>query len=932
MDNSSSIRTAIAAVCLVCLLATTPVASLAARAASAAAHTTTTAALAFAPGEPACRADEFVHEGAREVKEDKKPGDEKLEDDKPEDKKAAGNPSPGAPVETGATPPSQHGTPSQQTTIIIVAERMLTGPQSFPQQRSGGRIFLPVTSIARALGDVIEVDPAKRVVRVRRQTGVVAQFDAQLNQVSENNSLVLSVSNAADITFPPNPDELMLPLEIVSALLDASVRVDESAHAIRITRGRAHADTVRTGAGRAPFELYQIGYDYNLNSYSASSHQSLTLRADGRIGDGRFNLLTNSSVGAGASFAPLRNGTFTYERPNEQRFTGGDFGTGTDLLFMSSTMRGVSAQLPVRNVRLTIFAGRAISGVSTLQPQASTLSELQTPDLIQPHKIHYDTNVFGASATFNASAGAASSYRPRQTLFSVGAIRFDGAGRSGQMVTGSARHASTRGRFQADLAVGRFNGTRTDGSRVDGGALAADLSASYDLSNRLTIQGRYTQIGANFLSAQAGLYEPSRAVSGGATWRPAGWLAASLTGSFSTRPADALLRERQRERFITATFNLTPRRNFPSLFFSHTESRTTKTGGAYTLVNAAKDFSGWRLFLNATRIKSFGPAFLNAQVGANVRLGEAGALGLSQSFGSRGALGGALDWNGQSFLKQRVSFGAGFNYNRIANSPIAIAGRVFTNVQLPRRTTLGFTYSHGQTGPQILLSLRGSLLSTRRSDASINAPVAELNSYGAFYGRVYQDINLNGQFDAGLDKPQANVKVRVDGSRYVVSDESGRYRVDNVHTGEHEINLDLLSVRADLTLLDGAQQTASLLQGRDSIVDFRLVRTGRITGLVWLDANGNNRLDEGEQPLAGVRVVTGSGRDTLTDENGVFLIGDLPPGEHAVLIDEKTLPEKTVSASGTLAAKVLAGSESGNINFPITPAPPEIKRFASNGN
>jgi hypothetical protein len=938
MDNSSSIRTALAAVCLVCLLATTPAVGLIAHAASFPPRMTG----ARASVEPARRSGEAsaFSEAASEGKEDKKTGNKKGEDKKGEDKKAAGSPSPNSSDATGVAAPLQsqrETSPQQQTTIIIVADRMLTGPQSFPQRRSGGRLFLPVAGIARALGDVLKVDAAKRIVEVRRQTGVVAEFNAQLNQVSENNSSILSVSNASDIIFPPNADELMLPSEIVSALLDASVRVDEAAHAIRITRGRAQANTVRAGAGRAPFELYGLGYDYNLNSYAASSQQSLTLRADGRIGDGRFNLLTNSSVGTGGGgFGLLRNGTFTYERPNEQRLTGGDFGTGTDLLFMSSTMRGVSAQIPVRAVRLTLFAGRAISGVSQWQPpqlQASTLPEFQTPELIQPHKIRYDTNVYGASATFNLSGGAATAYGPNQTLFSVGVIRFEGAGRSGEMFTGSARYASARGRFQGDVGAGRFNGTRADGSRVDGGALAADLSAAYDLSNRLTIQGRYTHIGANFLGTQAGLHEPVTAASGGATWRPADWLAASLTGSFSTRPADALLlRQRQRERFINATFNLTPRRAWPSVFFSHTQNSTTQAGGAYTLVNAAKDFSGWRLFLNATRIKTFGPAFLNAQMGANVRLGEAGALGLSQSFGSRGALGGAVDWNGQSFLDKRISFGAGFNYNRVANSPVNVAGRVSTTVRLPRLTTLAFTYLQGQTGPQILLSLRGSLLRTRKSESSINAPVAELNSYGAFYGRVYQDINLNGQFDAGLDKPQANVKIRVDGSRYVVSDESGRYRVDHVRIGEHEINLDLLSVRADLTLLDGAQQAAGLLQGRDSIVDFRLVRTGRITGLVWLELNGNNRLDEGEQPLAGVRVVTGSSRDTLTDDNGVYVIGDLPPGEQAVLIDEKTLPEKTVSAHGTLTAKVLAGSESGNLNFPVTPAPPEIKRFASNGN
>ncbi|HKQ53151.1 MAG TPA: carboxypeptidase-like regulatory domain-containing protein, partial [Pyrinomonadaceae bacterium] len=241
-------------------------------------------------------------------------------------------------------------------------------------------------------------------------------------------------------------------------------------------------------------------------------------------------------------------------------------------------------------------------------------------------------------------------------------------------------------------------------------------------------------------------------------------------------------------------------------------------------------------------------------------------------------------------------------------------------------------YLQGNSGPQLLLSLRGPLLRARRAEVFASAPVSELNSYGTYRGRVYQDVNLDGRFEGGVDKPQANVKVRVDGSRYVVSDEEGRYTIENVHVGEHQIHLDLLSVRADLTMLDDAAQAATLEPGRDLIVDFRLVRTGRIAGVVWLDTNGNNQLDEGEQPLADVRVVTGSGRDTLTDENGVFTISDLPPGEHAVLIDEKTLPEKTVSPAGTLSVQVQAGSETANVNFSITPAPPEIKRFASAGN
>jgi hypothetical protein len=127
-------------------------------------------------------------------------------------------------------------------------------------------------------------------------------------------------------------------------------------------------------------------------------------------------------------------------------------------------------------------------------------------------------------------------------------------------------------------------------------------------------------------------------------------------------------------------------------------------------------------------------------------------------------------------------------------------------------------------------------------------------------------------------------------------------------------------------LLDNTQQQVTINSNRDAIVDFRVVRTGRITGVVWLDANGNGRLDEGEQLLPDVRVVTGSGRDTLTDEKGYFIIGDLPPGEHILLLDEKTIPEKTRSVAGSQTVRVAAGNET-TTTFPVAPLPDQIKKF-----
>jgi Copper amine oxidase N-terminal domain len=817
-----------------------------------------------------------------------------------------------------------------QGTTIIVDGRTLAGPFSFPQQRAG-RTFLPVVGIARALGDSVTVNAAARTVEVQRRTGVAADFNAELNQVRENGSVILAVSTSADIIFPPNAEELMLPVEIISALLDVSIHLDEATRAIQITRGGpVHADTVRPGAGRSLFELYEAEYDYNFNMYPSASVHNLTLRSTGRIGDGRFSLITNSGNGTGSGgLGLLRNGTLTYERPGGQRFTGGDFSTGTDLLFMSVAMRGGLAQIPVRGMRVTAFGGRSISGTFQAQPQlpytdaTGAQQQQQQQVAATPYKLSYDTNVAGAYVTFGPAARGG--YGSRGLLFSTGGMYFSGPTRSGRLMTGSMRYSSRRAWVQGDVGVGSFSRVGEDGRRAGSTGLAAELSGSFNVTDNLTVQGRYAHTSTGFQGLQSGSYVPINTVAGGLTWRARPWLTTTLYASSSRRP-DA---PGQRERFIAATVSVTPRPGLPSVFFSHTQSRMSQGGsGAFTLLSAGKDFSRWRLFLNATRSKTLGPAFVNAQLSASLRLGESSTLQASQSFGSRGARGGTLDWQTPSLFNRRINFGAGLGYLRSDSTPMQTIQKLSAAVNLPRGNSLQFAYLHSQTGPQLLLSLRGPIFrGGRRAEAARNASTAELNNFGAFYGRVYQDGNLNGRYDPGLDRPQANVQVRVDGNRYVTTDENGLFRIEAVHTGDHLVYLDLLTVRADLTMLDDPQRTVTLLPGRDSIVDFRLVRTGRLTGIVWFDANGNSLIDENETPLPDVRIVAGSGRDTLTDENGVFALGDLPPGEHVLLIDEKTLPENTKSAGGSITVKVLAGTETRDLNLPVITIPAQIKRF-----
>jgi hypothetical protein len=256
-------------------------------------------------------------------------------------------------------------------------------------------MFLPIVAIARSLGDSVNVDRQARSVEVQRQTGTIASFSAQLNQVRENGSVILVVSNTADIVFPPNQEELMLPIEIIAPLLDVSIIVDHNNRSVRVRRGPTEQVAVRPGTSHGAFELYEADYTYNSNRYSSFFNQNLTLRSTGRLSDGRFNFLANFAGGTAQSPLSLRNGVFSYDRPNGQRLIAGDFGTGNDLQFLSSSARGMWAQQPFSRMRITAFGGRSASGQSTFLPPP-TMPAGQKSEPSQQQGFKYDTNMFGS--------------------------------------------------------------------------------------------------------------------------------------------------------------------------------------------------------------------------------------------------------------------------------------------------------------------------------------------------------------------------------------------------------------------------------------------------------------------------------------------------------------------------------------------------------
>jgi hypothetical protein len=239
---------------------------------------------------------------------------------------------------------------AEQQLIIEVNGQALIGPFSSPQRR-GTRIFLPVVSIAKALGDTLTVKPSARAVEIRRQTGEVVELDLELKQIRENGSVVLSFTDSGDITFTSNAEELMLPIEWMAALFGASVHIDNAVNVIRILKQSSSGFAAsRAGEAHENLEIYNVDYDYNFNSFAGFNNHNLTLRSTGRIGNGRFNLITHSGSGNNNLIGPLRGGTLFYENENEQKLMAGDVGTGSDLQFLTRISAVSGHKLPSKEL------------------------------------------------------------------------------------------------------------------------------------------------------------------------------------------------------------------------------------------------------------------------------------------------------------------------------------------------------------------------------------------------------------------------------------------------------------------------------------------------------------------------------------------------------------------------------------------------------
>ena len=163
---------------------------------------------------------------------------------------------------------------------------------------------------------------------------------------------------------------------------------------------------------------------------------------------------------------------------------------------------------------------------------------------------------------------------------------------------------------------------------------------------------------------------------------------------------------------------------------------------------------------------------------------------------------------------------------------------------------------------------------------------------GRVQGRVYYDLNGNGQDDPG-EPGAGGLTIRLNEKKSVKTDVNGRYQF-SANEGEYNVALisDDLAVRLRAT--SATRQRVSIYSRQTANVSFGVSDYGFVSGSVFNDLSLTGTAPKSNsQGLKGVRVVLRSGNmvaEQITNGSGAYEFSNLRPGNYTLEIDAASLP------------------------------------------
>jgi hypothetical protein len=157
----------------------------------------------------------------------------------------------------------------------------------------------------------------------------------------------------------------------------------------------------------------------------------------------------------------------------------------------------------------------------------------------------------------------------------------------------------------------------------------------------------------------------------------------------------------------------------------------------------------------------------------------------------------------------------------------------------------------------------------------------------------------------GIKRGLGAVGIAVDGIQAVTTTPDGHYAIGRLTPGAHTVEIVEATLPSTVAFVSDKKKTVTVTAGTSTALNFVATPLGSIAGNVVAAGEG------GFGQLAGLKnvyVVAEPGEHAvITDDDGAFLLDNLPPGTYTLSVDADTVPEGLSVLSGPEGPLALGG-------------------------
>jgi hypothetical protein len=168
--------------------------------------------------------------------------------------------------------------------------------------------------------------------------------------------------------------------------------------------------------------------------------------------------------------------------------------------------------------------------------------------------------------------------------------------------------------------------------------------------------------------------------------------------------------------------------------------------------------------------------------------------------------------------------------------------------------------------------------------------------------------SINATDANGVKHPLGGIGISVDGVQSVMTAPDGHYSIGRLTPGAHTIEIVQSSVPSTVAFLSDTKKTVTVSAGTSTPLDFNATPLGSISGNVMAPTDGGFGSLVG---LHNVYVVAEPGEHAvITDDDGSYVMDNMPPGQYTLTVDPDTIPEGLSVLSGPDGPVAVAGGVS----------------------